>query len=80
MADEADSKSVVGNHVWVQVPLPALKSFKKIPKTVDSSSGIFYFTYFSHITCILKTLSYIFSILVCHTIYKIHHFPIQNMP
>ena len=23
MADEADSKSVVGNHVWVQVPLPA---------------------------------------------------------
>lgn len=26
MADEADSKSVVGNHVWVQVPLPAVKS------------------------------------------------------
>lgn len=26
MADEADSKSVVGNHVWVQVPLPALKT------------------------------------------------------
>ena len=25
MADDADSKSVVGNHVWVQVPLPALK-------------------------------------------------------
>lgn len=24
MADEADSKSVVGNHVWVQVPSPAL--------------------------------------------------------
>ena len=24
MADEADSKSVVGNHVWVQVPLPAV--------------------------------------------------------
>ena len=24
MADEADSKSVVGNYVWVQVPLPAL--------------------------------------------------------
>ena len=23
MADEADSKSVVGNYVWVQVPLPA---------------------------------------------------------
>ncbi len=25
MADEADSKSVVGNHVRVQVPLPAFK-------------------------------------------------------
>ena len=25
MADEADSKSVVGNNVWVQVPLPAGK-------------------------------------------------------
>lgn len=25
MADDADSKSVVGNHVWVQVPLPALQ-------------------------------------------------------
>ena len=25
MADEADSKSVVGNHVWVQVPSPAGK-------------------------------------------------------
>ena len=23
LADEADSKSVVGNYVWVQVPLPA---------------------------------------------------------
>jgi hypothetical protein len=26
MADEADSKSVVGNHVRVQVPPPALKN------------------------------------------------------
>ena len=25
MADDADSKSVVGNHVWVQVPPPAVK-------------------------------------------------------
>ena len=25
MADEADSKSVVGNNVWVQVPPPAVK-------------------------------------------------------
>lgn len=31
LADEADSKSVVGNNVWVQVPSPAVKnpSFKK---------------------------------------------------
>ena len=27
MADEADSKSVVGNHVWVQVPPPADKAY-----------------------------------------------------
>ncbi len=27
MADEADSKSVGGNVVWVQVPLPAFASF-----------------------------------------------------
>ena len=26
MADDADSKSVVGNHVWVQVPPPAVKN------------------------------------------------------
>ena len=29
MADDADSKSVVGNHVWVQVPPPALNLFQK---------------------------------------------------
>ena len=29
MADDADSKSVVGNHVWVQVPLPALRNTLK---------------------------------------------------
>ena len=32
MADEADSKSVVGNHVRVQVPLPAL--FLKMVYTI----------------------------------------------
>ena len=31
MADEADSKSVVGNHVRVQVPLPALVKIVGIP-------------------------------------------------
>lgn len=30
MADEADSKSVVGNHVRVQVPLPALKERQSV--------------------------------------------------
>ena len=36
MADEADSKSVVGNHVWVQVPSPALL---KIAETLVKSRG-----------------------------------------
>lgn len=36
MADEADSKSVVGNHVWVQVPLPAVYKKESIPGGVDS--------------------------------------------
>ncbi len=30
MADEADSKSVVGNHVRVQVPLPAGKTLQNL--------------------------------------------------
>ena len=34
MADEADSKSVDGNIVWVQVPLPALHPWQgaRLPK------------------------------------------------
>ena len=36
MADEADSKSVVGNHVRVQVPLPAVKHLR--------NQGFFYFS------------------------------------
>ena len=37
MADEADSKSVVGNYVWVQVPLPALfKEYCKINFSLKS--------------------------------------------
>ena len=37
MADEADSKSVVGNHVWVQVPLPALFIKREINENIDFS-------------------------------------------
>lgn len=33
MADEADSKSVDGDIVWVQVPLPALPVFGECPKS-----------------------------------------------
>ena len=42
MADEADSKSVVGNHVRVQVPLPA---GIKIAEMLDFTSvSVFFFT------------------------------------
>ena len=46
MADEADSKSVVGNHVWVQVPSPALltKPRKYAEEALKSAvSGVFLF-------------------------------------
>ena len=33
MADEADSKSVVGNHVRVQVPLPAVSKIAQKPES-----------------------------------------------
>ena len=39
MADEADSKSVVGNHVRVQVPLPALEE-KLVSKCLRAFSVI----------------------------------------
>ena len=35
MADEADSKSVVGNNVRVQVPLPAVKRKKEIRNRIS---------------------------------------------
>ena len=37
MADEADSKSVVGNHVWVQVPSPAVMKRLKSPVSMEIS-------------------------------------------
>ena len=48
MADEADSKSVVCEHVWVQVPLPALLrkwlfySISSRKPLFQSVSGVFY--------------------------------------
>ena len=40
MADEADSKSVVGNHVWVQVPLPALFAKPRKSKIFSKIKGL----------------------------------------
>ena len=38
MADEADSKSVVGNHVWVQVPPPAPDNDNPNPVPIGAAS------------------------------------------
>ena len=52
MADEADSKSVVGNHVRVQVPLPAFYLVSQIKNLTKLFSNIYfifvsnYFRYF----------------------------------
>ena len=40
MADEADSKSVVGNYVWVQVPLPALFAKPRKSKIFSKIKGL----------------------------------------
>ena len=40
LADEADSKSVDGNIVWVQVPLPAL-TFLQVPSSLKYFSKNF---------------------------------------
>lgn len=45
MADEADSKSVVGNHVWVQVPLPALFAKPRKSKIFSKSRVCGFFFY-----------------------------------
>ena len=45
MADEADSKSVVGNHVWVQVPSPAVIRYYK---EHDGSIMFFYYNELAH--------------------------------
>ena len=44
MADEADSKSVVGNHVRVQVPLPA---FDEMSET--QNQGVLAFLFFEKV-------------------------------
>ena len=40
MADEADSKSVVGNYVWVQVPPPAFFLRGSVSKVSDGCLGV----------------------------------------
>ena len=44
MADEADSKSVVGNNVWVQVPSPAVL-IKKTIEFVEVSIDLIVFLF-----------------------------------
>ena len=46
MADEADSKSVVGNHVRVQVPPPAC-IFRKEPRSYEASRFFLFFNILS---------------------------------
>lgn len=47
MADEADSKSVVGNHVRVQVPLPAVLDKHRSPSK-SKDFGVFVFHEFGY--------------------------------
>ncbi len=42
MADDADSKSVAGNRVWVQVPLPALTKFVRVILENQQYAGYFF--------------------------------------
>ncbi len=51
MADEADSKSVGGNTVWVQVPLPAFIGVKK-------EADICFFFYFHKVRKALDSTTY----------------------
>ena len=44
MADEADSKSVVGNHVRVQVPLPAVDQQPEYSWYMDIRAVLEYFS------------------------------------
>mgnify|MGYP006895697298 CR=1 FL=1 len=40
MADEADSKSVVGNHVWVQVPLTVLAGIAQLGERQEKAKNV----------------------------------------
>lgn len=42
MADDADSKSVAGNRVWVQVPLPALTKVVRVILENQQYAGYFF--------------------------------------
>ena len=62
MADEADSKSVVGNYVWVQVPLPAFLIFHKLYKSRQmlDFTGFFVVQNFKKIASVVKNLPRIY--------------------
>jgi hypothetical protein len=51
MADEADSKSVVGNHVRVQVPLPAVEIAED---QKEKAFSVFYMRRMHRRSCLLS--------------------------
>ena len=52
LADEADSKSVDGNIVWVQVPLPAYKR----PQVSNRKSEVFFLRHIVFLNLYILTL------------------------
>ena len=70
MADDADSKSVVGNHVWVQVPPPALYSRSQI--LITQGFAIFLLVTKDGYLCLPFYLSDIFY----HLLYSLFQTPI----
>ena len=66
LADEADSKSVGGNTVWVQVPLPAVGAELKVLRF------LFPFLYSNPISCFFHFISNHLLWMNCYKIVTIH--------
>ncbi len=66
MADEADSKSVGGNTVWVQVPLPAVGAELKVLRF------LFPFLYSNPISCFFHFIANHLLWINCYKIVTIH--------